>query len=96
MASPTVLASLPNDDSNRAPGFIARMTVTSAVALLLVLLRFYVRLGIVRRVGADDCTIVLAMVRIIALKRCFLFARPLMQNPPSPMYSSILPSIRSL
>ena len=80
MASPAVLASLPNDDSNRAPGFIACMAVTSAIALILVLLRVYVRLRIVRRFGADDCTVVLAMVRIIALTRCFLFARPLMQG----------------
>ena len=80
MASTTVLASLPNDDSNRAPGFIACMTVTSAVALVLVLLRVYVRLGIVRKFGADDCTILLAMVRIIALKPYFLSAPPLMQG----------------
>lgn len=62
MASPAMLASLPNDDSNRAPGFITCMAVTSAAALILVSLRVYVRLGVVHNVGIDDGTIVLAMV----------------------------------
>ena len=80
MAPLTVSASLPNNDSNRAPGFIACMTVTSTIALFLVFLRVYVRLRIVRRFGTDDCTIVLAMVRIMALKCYFLFPGPLMQE----------------
>ena len=50
------------DRSNRAPDFIACMVTTTIMALILVSLRLYVRLAIVRKLGADDCTIVLAMV----------------------------------
>ena len=43
------------------------MTVTVAVAFILVCLRVYVRLKIVRIFGVEDSVILLAMVYILAL-----------------------------
>lgn len=62
MASPAMLSFLAHDDSNRAPAFLACVTITSGVALVLVALRIYVRLRIVRTFGSDDYTILLATV----------------------------------
>lgn len=43
------------------------MTVTVAVALILISLRVYVRLKIVRKFGVEDSVILLAMVYTLAL-----------------------------
>ncbi|KAL8911359.1 MAG: hypothetical protein Q9171_003453 [Xanthocarpia ochracea] len=66
--------SLPTDHSNRAPGFIACSAITSAAALVLVSLRTYVRLAIVRRFGIDDYTIHMAMAINSLHQLCILNA----------------------
>ena len=66
MTPSTTPTSLPKADHNRAPGFIACVTITSAAALILVSLRMYVRLRIVHKFGVDDAIILLAMVYILA------------------------------
>lgn len=40
-------------DINRGPDIIAATTVTTVVALITVLARLYVRVGIIRNVGLD-------------------------------------------
>ncbi|KAL8687762.1 MAG: hypothetical protein Q9218_006160 [Villophora microphyllina] len=62
------MLSFQDDSDNRAQGFLACVTITTTVALVLISLRFYVRLGIVRKHGADDYTIFPAMIcAILAL-----------------------------
>ena len=73
MVSPAIMAPVPNDNHNKAPAFIASMTIMSAIALILVSLRVYVRLAIVRPFGPSEFTIVLAMVCITALLFNFPF-----------------------
>ena len=43
------------------------MTITVAIAFILVCLRVYVRLKIVRKFGKEDSVTLLAMVNILAL-----------------------------
>lgn len=68
--SPPMLSSSLNDDDDRAPLFVACVTTTSAVAVVLASLRTYVRLRIVRSFGADDWTSLLATVYPLTLKYC--------------------------
>ena len=96
MAWLTTSISLPDNNHNRAPGFIACVSVFSVTALILVALRLYVRLRIVRLFGADDFATLLAMVCIPATPSdCFsvdlwkitetdlLYRRPLLQRHAS-------------
>ncbi|RHZ50654.1 uncharacterized protein CDV56_100989 [Aspergillus thermomutatus] len=57
-------AGLPDD--NRGPAILAATSVVTICALLTVLARMYVRVFIIRNVGADDYTMVLTMVLSLA------------------------------
>ena len=59
-----------DNDDDRAPLFVACVTVTSAVAVVLASLRSYVRLRIVRNFGPDDWTSLLAAVYFLTLEYC--------------------------
>ena len=59
--------SLQHDTHDRALMFVTCMTVSTTIALVLVSLRMYTRLKIVRRFGMDDFTILLAMVHTACL-----------------------------
>jgi hypothetical protein len=51
-------------DPNRAPTLIAVSVISLGIALLLVALRLYVRVKIIRKVWWDELFIVLGLVRI--------------------------------
>lgn len=56
------LISMASQSDNRTPSVIACITVTTTAVVILVSLRVYVRLAIVRKFGSDDYAIVLATV----------------------------------
>ena len=51
------------DDQNKGPALVTVVVVTSAIAIVLTILRIYVRAKIVRKLEWDDLLIVLGMVR---------------------------------
>ena len=53
----------PDGDVNRGPLIIAVSFVEFAFALLLVVLRFYTRIKLVRKIGLDDWLVLAALVR---------------------------------
>ncbi|GIK07579.1 hypothetical protein Aspvir_003245 [Aspergillus viridinutans] len=64
MADHIAGAGLP--DENRGPAILAATSVVTISALLTVLARMYVRVFIIRNVGADDYTMLLTMVLSLA------------------------------
>ena len=52
----------PDGDLNKGPIVLTVTLITAIIALILVGLRMYVRTKIIRAVGCDDWTIILAMV----------------------------------
>ena len=58
------IASVPKDNHNQSSAFIAEMTITSSIVFILISLRIYVRLTIMRKFESDDLTIVLVMIYI--------------------------------
>lgn len=62
MSNPLGLPPPPGGDETKVPGLLASGIVITLVAFVIVVLRMYARAVIIRKVGWDDHTIVLAMV----------------------------------
>jgi len=65
--TPAPLAGWDLPDDNHGPRLIAATAVVTMMALISVILRIWVRAGIIKSVGWDDRFIVLAMVRRLSL-----------------------------
>jgi hypothetical protein len=75
MATPGPAAGYGEPDENYGPKLVAATSVVTVVALISVILRLWVRIGIIKSVGWDDRFIVLAMVsRLSVLGRRELIA----------------------
>lgn len=61
MAS-TVLASTSLPDENKGPIILGVVASTTVIAFIIVCMRFYVRIHMIRAVGADDYFILAALV----------------------------------
>lgn len=62
MDHPQPRTMLPSTHESHGGRFVAVVTVCSIVATGIVGLRFYVRLGIIKRLGADDWALAAALV----------------------------------
>jgi hypothetical protein len=67
--TPPPLAGWDQPDDNNGPKLIAATAVVTGFALISVILRLWVRVGIIKSVGWDDRFIVLAMVSRLLLSR---------------------------
>lgn len=63
----------PND--TKAPRIIAVAASLAGIAAVVVIQRIYVRIWMLRRFGTDDCLMILAMVRIIAVPEMSEYAQ---------------------
>lgn len=61
MAS-TGLAGTSLPDENKGPVILGVVVSTTVIAFIIVCMRFYVRIGMIRAVGADDYFILAALV----------------------------------
>jgi len=61
----------PPPDINRGPEILAITGTLVGLALAVVCLRVYVRVFMVKHMGADDWTMVAAMVRFLRHRRLF-------------------------
>lgn len=68
--TPPPLAGWDQPDDNYGPKLVGATAVVTIFALISVILRLWVRVGIVKSVGWDDRFIVLAMVRRLSLPGC--------------------------
>lgn len=73
-APPPFQVYLPGErpDENRGPEIIATCVALTAIALVIVSLRIFVRIKFVRFLGADDYLMVLAVVRTLLFRLSFL------------------------
>jgi hypothetical protein len=65
--TPPPLAGWDMPDDNHGPRLIAATAVLTGFALVSVILRMWVRIGIIKSVGWDDRVMVLAMVSRLSL-----------------------------
>lgn len=56
---------------NKGPGILAAFWITTTIALVTVMGRFYIRMRVLRSVGVDDWLILLSMVRYSIFARIF-------------------------
>jgi len=69
-STPAPLAGWDLPDVNYGPKLVAATAVVTMMALISVILRMWVRAGIIKSMGWDDRFIVLAMVRRLSLSGC--------------------------
>lgn len=58
----TALGPPPEGDVNQGPGIIGTLAATTSTCIMIVALRFWVRGRIMKAIGWDDWTILLALV----------------------------------
>lgn len=75
-AQRVALISMASQSDNRTPSVIACITVTTTAMVILVSLRVYVLLAIVRKFGSDDYAIVLATVVPLVFLSSSVFCLP--------------------
>jgi hypothetical protein len=55
-------------DVNNGPAILAAVATTTIIALVVVVLRLYVRIGMLRAIGPDDYFVISAMVGLSRTK----------------------------
>jgi hypothetical protein len=62
---------VPSQTESIAPSLIAFSAVFLLLSVVIVALRFYVRLGVIRKFGTDDVALALTLVSLLPTQRLF-------------------------